>query len=86
MAKRRTKEEVAFNENICKRLFEKYHRDNIADGISRRELYGMGWKGSAPYTVPSSFGNYMIKQDRAKRGDFYRNYSIFKMDFGNNGS
>lgn len=84
MAKHRTKEEVGFNERLLDRLWDRYKNyltENTVT-ITFVDLVDGGYKGSFPYTVPSSVGEkYMIKQLKQKRGESSVNklYSIFKI-------
>ncbi len=81
MAKRRTKQDIAYNEKLLDRLWERNHKTGNCFTITFIDLVGGGYRGSLPYTVPSGVGEkYMIKQNKQQRNrsSIYKTYSVFK--------
>lgn len=77
--KYRTKDDKEFNNKLLALLFVEHKiNDRVAEPIPEMELRG-NYKGSMPYTVPTFYKDYGIRQLPAKRGQFRREYSIFKI-------
>jgi hypothetical protein len=82
MAKRRTKQDIAYNEKLLDRLWERNHKTGNCFTITFIDLVGGGYRGSLPYTIPSAVGEkYIIKQNKRIRNSSYTKttYSVIKM-------
>lgn len=76
MAKRRTKQDVAWNEILLSGIITA-HGDGVSATVSFRTLQRLGWRGSMPYCTPMTQGNYLIKQEKRKRGMSVTNTTYF---------
>lgn len=82
MGKRRTKEDVAFNETLLDKLWDANYTSGDSCIITYMDLKNGEYRGSLPYTVPSSVGSkYLIRQRKQRRGNstLEKTYSILKM-------
>lgn len=82
MGKRRTPQDIEFNEQLLDKLWAKNHISGNTCNITWVELVNGKYRGSFPYTVPSGVGEkYMIKQNSQTRGESptQKTYSVFKI-------
>jgi hypothetical protein len=82
MGKRRTPQDIQFNEQLLDRLWSKNYIDGETCIITFRDLVHGNYRGSFPYTVPAGVGKkYLIKQNKRTRGSSPVNttYSIIKI-------
>ena len=77
---RRTKDDKKYNNEQLGIFYKKYCSNKYDECvISETDLKTIKYKGSLPYTVPTLYEDYWIKQLPKIRGDRWNLYSIFKV-------
>ena len=76
---KRNKEEKEYNKKLLTDLFVWNKISENEAIVTEQQLKNDNYKGSLPYTTPTSYDNILIKQLPKKRGFKWNIYSIFKM-------
>jgi hypothetical protein len=75
---KRGKEEKEYNNKLLSDLFG-WNKVSENEAIVTEQQLATEYKGSLPYTTPTVYKDFMVKQLPRDRGDRWNTYSIFKL-------